>query len=240
MEQTKGKRPHKPRGHRAGTRVPVASLKVPVSPDSFVIRVQNNHPQERKKEMMKSRSVAAVVLFGWTLLFASVGGIQAEQQREAQHTHSDPDQNAGMNADKQAMYDIYENYLAIQTALANDSMVGVSDRAKALAEATREFNKTSAGTQSDDRHAELHARIADAETVARSLAKEKDISAVRDDFAELSEILVELHKTGRSDDTPQAHAFVCDMAKRVWLQKDEKPSNPYYGAVMLRCGRKLH
>jgi hypothetical protein len=74
---------------------------------------------------------------------------------------------------------------------------------------------------------------------AKSLAENTDIASARTEFGALSEKLVGLQEK-HGEASGKLVVFRCDMAKKVWLQKNEDPGNPYFGPSMATCRRKLN
>ncbi len=108
--------------------------------------------------------------------------------------------------------EVVQGYLQIQEALANDTLLGVKESAKKIAEAekTSKIGKEAA-----------------------KLSASKDISDARKTFKGLSEaVIADTNKSSRGT----AKVAFCPMADAKWLQKGNELRNPYYGASMLECG----
>ena len=60
--------------------------------------------------------------------------------------------------------------------------------------------------------------------------------AARDAFGALSDAVVAAAKAEGWKDLGDAKLAFCPMARRPWLQKEDKIRNPYYGSAMLDCG----
>lgn len=121
------------------------------------------------------------------------------------------------------------HYLAIQTALAGDSLDQVGEHASALGKlATAEFTKRgdvgAAGSESP-------AAVINAATAR--LAGAKDLDGARLAFGDLSEALVQ---SGVLIPEGQLKVAYCPMVDKHWLQTGNEIANPYYGSKMLRCG----
>jgi len=130
------------------------------------------------------------------------------------------------------MKSVYEDYFAVRSALAHDSMENVSKHSKAIAERIGGFPKADAA-------GDMNALLKDIQTSAAALTEKGDIAAARTEFGNLSDRLVEYQKRFVSDESEKAHVFFCDMVKRPWLQEEQEIGNPYYGASMLKCGREI-
>ena len=118
---------------------------------------------------------------------------------------------------------VFANYFKIQTALAQDSLQGVSVDATAIERAIRfdanqVFSDGAAGS------------------AARDLAKATDLSAAREAFKRLSNALVGYRDTHK-DQAGQFVKVFCPMAKAIWLQANSVVNNPYLGKSEASCGQ---
>jgi hypothetical protein len=112
----------------------------------------------------------------------------------------------------------FDHYEAIRAALFADSTKDVAVHANLLAPLAGQV----AG--------------AAAKTAAERLALAKTLDDARTHFGELSAALVPKFQTAK---ILGAHAFLCPMNKRPWMQKGEKVANPYYGKAMADCGSSI-
>jgi nitrogen fixation/metabolism regulation signal transduction histidine kinase len=116
---------------------------------------------------------------------------------------------------------VLNQYLTIQTNLANDSIQGLDEHAKAIATAVK---GDAAKMLSPDVAAQ-----------AETLAQAKDLKAAREAFKPLSASLVKYladKKAGKG----VYHEAYCPMAEASWLQTGKDIRNPYFGKEMLDCG----
>jgi len=116
---------------------------------------------------------------------------------------------------------VLNHYLTIQTNLANDSVQGLDEHAKAIATAVK-----------GDTMKMLPPGVA---AQAETLAQAKDLKAARAAFKPLSASLVKYladKKAGKG----VYHEVYCPMADANWLQTGKEIRNPYYGKEMLDCG----
>lgn len=127
---------------------------------------------------------------------------------------------AASAAASDAMKAVVGSYLEIQVQLAGDKMDGVKASATALA--------TRAGALGD-----AGGPVAKA---AKSVADAPDLKAAREAFGPLSDAVIAAAKAEGWKDLGDVKLAYCPMAKRSWLQKDEKINNPYYGTAMATCG----
>jgi hypothetical protein len=120
----------------------------------------------------------------------------------------------------QPVKSVYENYLKIQTALANDSLKGVPEAAGAIAKAVQ-----------DDSMKMLPGKVV---AEAEALAKVPDLKAARAAFKPLSDSLIK-YLAGHHAQDAYVEVY-CPMAKASWLQADKTVNNPYLGRDMSTCG----
>ncbi len=115
---------------------------------------------------------------------------------------------------------VFDNYLKIESALANDSTNGVAASASAIATAVR-----------SDSMKMLSPEMA---AQADALATTKDLASARAAFKPLSKSLIQ-YLADHNVSGPYVEVY-CPMVKASWLQTGEKIDNPYLGASMRGCG----
>ena len=71
---------------------------------------------------------------------------------------------------------------------------------------------------------------------AAAIAASKDIQKQRDGFASLSLNFYTLAKAVKLSDQPVYQTY-CPMKKSYWLSSETAVKNPYYGKMMLTCGK---
>jgi hypothetical protein len=184
------------------------------------------------------KAVAVAVALGFLISVPSLAWAAMEHQGGGCGMQCGS-QHMGMTEHQGGTDGMFDNYFAIHTALAGDSLEGVSDKATALAEAVEKFDHDTMNADDNAHGKHMHETFDGIATSAHSLADAEDIDAARNEFGKLSEHMVEYHKMHADHHSSKGHAFVCDMAQKVWLQEGEEPHNPYYGSAMLGCGRKL-
>ena len=123
---------------------------------------------------------------------------------------------------KQPVQSVFDNYMKVSGALAQDSLEGIGSTAGVMAKAIRA-----------DGAKALPAKVAEQ---AEALAKAKDLESARAAFKDLSESLIGYLKAQK---VPAGAYYVgyCPMAKASWLQTEKTITNPYMGKGMLRCGQ---
>jgi hypothetical protein len=116
---------------------------------------------------------------------------------------------------------VLNQYLTIQTNLANDSIQGLEEHASAIAKAVK----------GDD----MKMLAPDLAKQAETLTKATDLKAAREAFKPLSASLIKYladNKAGKGT----YHETFCPMVKASWLQMGTGIKNPYMGKAMLTCG----
>lgn len=164
------------------------------------------------------------------VLIATAVGLLAAPALLAQHNHADhgahqPGANARTEpapALPKPVQAVFDSYIKIQNALAQDSMQGVSANAAAIAKAVQ-----------GDSAKTLPADVAQQ---AEALAKAGDIKAARESFKPLSDSLIKYLSANKAHRGHYVQVF-CSMANARWLQTGSVVSNPYYGKSMARCGK---
>jgi len=121
-------------------------------------------------------------------------------------------------------------YLTVQKGLADDNLDVAQKGALHFLDAMK------AAPHEGNAHAEANALM----TPAKNIANAADIQSARKAFLPLSNEMISLiEHVGTSGDSELFVAH-CPMAFNNtggdWIQADKTVSNPYYGAMMLRCG----
>lgn len=117
---------------------------------------------------------------------------------------------------------VFDSYITVQGALAQDSLKGVSTAAAAMATAI----------QGDSTKA-LSPKVAQQ---TQALANAKDLATARDAFKSLSDSLIQ-HLKDQKVPAGTYYVAYCPMAKASWLQTDKTIMNPYMGKGMIHCGQ---
>ncbi|WP_027379301.1 DUF3347 domain-containing protein [Chryseobacterium daeguense] len=120
---------------------------------------------------------------------------------------------------------LYQNYIAIKSALASDDAYKTS-------KAAAEFIKT-ASTVDYKMVSEGNLNILRKDATAISEAR--NITAQRETFYNLSDNMIGLTKEFKLSENP-IYVQYCPMADGSWLSDEKKIVNPYYGSSMLSCG----
>lgn len=137
----------------------------------------------------------------------------------------------------EALTRVLDHLLDISHTLSADTTAGVTERAAALAEALRDLRSVTIPESPHFWHE--HPQAERARELALELARGRDIESARRAFATLSANLAALvGATGVPPTYPvRVLRLHCPMYEDgvVWLQREGRARNPYYGAMMLEC-----
>ena len=127
------------------------------------------------------------------------------------------------------------HYEAIRLALLADSMEGVANHARALAEQASSLRQNVAadlaGVSGHDLEDYLIA-LGEIESSARQLADFADLESAREEFFVLTRPMAKYRKLAGDEDTIVAY---CSMAQKAWIQPEGDIGNPYMGQKMPKC-----
>lgn len=142
------------------------------------------------------------------------------------------------NMQKDQLKDVFDSYFDIKDALVK------TDGNMAAAKATSlvlSINAVQMGVLKEDEHIVWMKVSKDISFHAQHIAETKDAKHQRDHFDTLSENIYNLIKVSKQL-TPVYYQF-CPMANNGqganWLSKDNTIKNPYYGSMMLSCGKTI-
>ena len=133
---------------------------------------------------------------------------------------------------------VFDNYFAVKDALVKTDGNTASAKAKELLSA---INAVKMETLKMDEHMEWMKVVANLKEDAEHISDTKDAGHQRDHFATLSKSIYELIKVSKQD-TPTYFQH-CPMANdgkgADWLSKENTIKNPYFGSMMLSCGKTV-
>ena len=137
------------------------------------------------------------------------------------------------------MADVLQPYYSLQAALAADDDRAARSAAQAVSAAVGKIECDTAGLPSTD--AELWERLSTSlRDAAGKTAEAEGIAPRREAFEPLSDNLwnaLARFGTGSEANVRRFHCpMAFDNAGAYWIQQDSTTANPYYGAMMLRCG----
>ena len=120
---------------------------------------------------------------------------------------------------------LYQNYVAIKSALA-------SDDADKTSKAATEFIKTASAV---DYKLISEGNLTTLKKDATAISEARNISTQRETFMNLSDNMITLTKEFKLSEKP-IYIQYCPMADGSWLSDEKQIANPYYGKSMLTCG----
>ena len=133
---------------------------------------------------------------------------------------------------------VFENYFAIKDALVKTDGNTASTKAKELLSA---INTVKMEKLSMDEHMVWMKELSNLKEDAEHISDTKDAGHQRDHFTTLSISIYKLIKVSKQD-TP-TYLQHCPMANdgkgADWLSKENTVKNPYYGSMMLSCGKTI-
>lgn len=139
--------------------------------------------------------------------------------------------HAGSGSFDKQMQPILDAYLKIPKALAADKADGVTEAAKTIQKLAASLDNSKVTGMHAKHYKNVPAAI---KAAAGKLAVAKDITAMREALKELSKPLAMWATMSKPKGVS---VMYCSMAPGSWLQKNNTVvANPYYGALMLRCG----
>ncbi|WP_310555415.1 DUF3347 domain-containing protein [Flavobacterium sp.] len=131
---------------------------------------------------------------------------------------------------------VFDNYFEVKNALVKTDGNTASTKARALLSA---INAVKMETLNTDEHTVWMKVLKSIKEHTEHIADTKDAKHQRDHFDTLSLNIYDLIKVSKQE-TPTYYQF-CPMANdgkgATWLSKENVVKNPYYGAMMLSCGK---
>jgi copper chaperone CopZ len=131
---------------------------------------------------------------------------------------------------------VYENYFSLKDALVKTDGTTASSAAKEL---LATINAVKMGELKMDVHMVWMKILENLKKDVTAISSSTDAKKQRDSFDTLSVSLYELIKVSKSDET--VYYQFCPMANdgkgANWLSKENNIKNPYFGSMMLSCGK---
>ena len=172
--------------------------------------------------------------------------VDVQETRSMPVTNVLPDPHAGHhaaetvapNADTHELQPVFNAYFAIKDALIKSDRDEATANAKVLIAALQTVNMGRLESEEHTQWMKLEKSLAEA---ARQIADTKDLARQREIFASLSENMYLLMKA--SDPETPVYYQHCPMYNdgkgANWLSKESSIKNPYYGSMMLTCGKTV-
>jgi len=163
--------------------------------------------------------------------------IKKEEGHEHEHEHKHPLTGTIEAPElRQAMGHILNNYYAVATRLANDSIENIDENLDLIISNSRKVRDMDIDISEGllKRLSEIAGKIEDSANEIKAIGLEK----ARERFKDLSQAMITLLKEfqGKIEGAEKAYVYYCPMVDASWLQKEKGTLNPYYGSAMLKCG----
>jgi copper chaperone CopZ len=133
---------------------------------------------------------------------------------------------------------IFDNYFTLKDALVKTDATTAQAQANAILTA---LNVVKMETLNTDEHLVWMKVEKDLKTDAQHISESKEIGHQRDHFISLSKNMIALIKATKP--TTAVYLQHCPMANdgkgADWLSKENVVKNPYYGSMMLSCGKTV-
>ena len=140
--------------------------------------------------------------------------------------------------EKNTLSVVFDTYFSVKDALVETDGNTTSTKATELLSA---INKVKMETLKMDVHMVWMKVLENLKTDATSISASKDTKEQRASFISLSESMYKLIKISEQE-TPTYYQH-CPMANdgkgANWLSKEKEVKNPYYGSMMLSCGKTV-
>jgi membrane fusion protein, copper/silver efflux system len=138
---------------------------------------------------------------------------------------------------KIALRKVFEGYLQIQTALAQDDFAGAKEAFSSMHAVLHMMPTEGLDSAAKSLWGATDTRIMD---VLHPMAIAENLDSTRAYFSDFSQILTEAIENFGIAGDGRVYQFHCPMAKgnqgANWLQSDSSLANPYFGKSMLTCG----
>lgn len=130
---------------------------------------------------------------------------------------------------------VYDVYFDLKDALVKSDATNAATKAATLLKAINAIKMETLG----DNHVAYMKVEKDLKLDAEHISESKDIAHQRDHFTSLSKNMYELLKTAKANTTIYyQHCPMYNDGKGAnWLSKESAIKNPYYGSMMLSCGK---
>lgn len=163
--------------------------------------------------------------------------VKSETENHSGHENHTTDSST-KTQDKNQLKAIFDNYFSVKNALVKSDGNSASTSATELLSA---INAVKMDNLEMDVHVVWMKVLKNLKGDTKSISETKDIKVQRDHFDTLSVNMYELIKVSKPE-TPIYYQN-CPMANdgkgANWLSKENAVKNPYYGSMMLTCGKTI-
>ncbi len=163
--------------------------------------------------------------------------VKSETENHSGHENHTTDSSV-KTQDKNQLKAIFDNYFSVKNALVKSDGNSASTSATELLSA---INAAKMDNLEMDVHVVWMKVLKNMKEDTKSISETKDIKVQRDNFDTLSVNMYELIKISKPE-TPvyyQNCPMTNDGKGANWLSKENAVKNPYYGSMMLTCGKTV-
>ncbi|WP_339921378.1 DUF3347 domain-containing protein [uncultured Flavobacterium sp.] len=157
---------------------------------------------------------------------------------ETMPNHSEHDIHSDITDKKQKtaspLKPVFDNYFLLKDALVKTDAEMASMKAKDLLTAISTLNMEDLKMEE---HMVWMKMIKELTNDIKIISETQDIKRQRDLFKSVTQNTYELMKVSKSE-TPTYYQY-CPMQDAYWLSKENAVKNPYYGSMMLSCGKTV-
>jgi copper chaperone CopZ len=154
------------------------------------------------------------------------------------HNETEEEKVVEVVQEKNQLTKVFNYYFMLKDALVKSDGAVASSKAKGLIAA---LNAVQMNLLSNEEHMVWMKVMKDLKFDAEHIEETKDVKHQRDHFITLSENIYQLNKVSKLE-SPTYYQR-CPMANdgngATWLSKEEQVKNPYYGSMMLSCGKVI-
>jgi len=199
----------------------------------FAMLLGNDAVEGREAKQLKEADRVYLLLKGHMRRMRDQLGIAPEQQRKVEHVEVGAEFQGELAA-------VWERYLAVQRALADDSL---EDARGALTGLESAAATVDSGSLSGHARAVWDRERANLDKVIGGLKKAEGIDSMRSAFSPLSQEIGVLARAFGFGEAVAVYELHCPMAfdgrGAFWYQDNDAVRNPYYGASMLKCADRV-
>ena len=141
--------------------------------------------------------------------------------------------NTGVTADTNSLPSLLSGYYEIKDALVAGNAETASAKASAFLKLLSNIDMKALSATD---HAAFMSVRDNLKINASHIAEISNINQQREMFAKLSESMLTLAKSVKLSSEPVYNEY-CPMKNATWLSKETVIKNPYYGNMMLSCGK---
>jgi RND family efflux transporter MFP subunit len=203
----------------------------------FAMLLGNDAVEGREAKQLEDADRVYLLLKGHMRRMREQLRIMPEEERHVEHIAVAPEFQSELAR-------VWESYLAIQRALAADSLRDAQQAIGGLESAAAGVDASSLTGRAGEVWSQERANLAKLiGSIQKAALDNKDIKSVRTEFWPLSQEIGVLAKSFGFGEAGPVFELHCPMAfdnrGAVWYQDNDAVRNPYYGSSMLKCADRV-